>query len=89
MICITTIIGYFLKYAFNIMLIGRHHKEKLDKLKDIGCGEDFDCIEKIYNDTNLWTNKSELFKKILNDEISQDKEGFYNIIAIYIFTIIL
>ena len=89
MICITTIIGYFLKYAFNIMLIGRHHKEKLDKLKDIGCGEDFDCIEKIYNDTNLWTNKSELFKKLLNDEISQDKEGFYNIIAIYIFTIIL
>ena len=43
MICIKTIIGYFVNLIL-IMFIGRYYKEETDRLKEIGWGEDLDCI---------------------------------------------
>ena len=82
-ICITTIIGYFLKYVFNLIVVGKHEIEKRNKRNSIGCGQDNDCIEKIFNNSYLVINSTENHTKFLKDEISVDKRSFYYIMIIY------
>ena len=99
MICITTILGYFLKYIVNISLIGANTKN--DKyMEDIAnitdhnnkdgkkCNKtDYDCVEKIYNDHNLTITNSMLFEDLIryiSKEDIKNKPLFYIIAGIYI-----
>ena len=83
MICITTILGYFLKYVFNLIVAGNHEMEKKENLYGIGCGKDIDCIERIFSNNTLVNTSNEYFTKIVKDAIYVDKKSFYYILIIY------
>ena len=83
MICITTILGYFLKYVFNLIVAGNHEIEKKENLYGIGCGKDIDCIERIFSNNTLVNTSNEYFTKIVKDAIYVDKKSFYYILIIY------
>ena len=79
MICITTILGYFLKYLINITLIGANSKDEKIYMRDIidiinhnnkdgkKCNNETDyvCIETIYKDNNLTINNYMLFEDLI------------------------
>ena len=77
MICITTILGYFLKYVFNLIVAGHHEIEKKENIYSIGCGENIDCIERILSNHTLVNTSNEYFTKIVKDAMSVDKKSFY------------
>ena len=106
MVCITTILGYFLKYIVNISLIGlssKYHMENMNHInfiinnQSIGkkCNQtelNITCIEEIFNEKNLSKTDSILFDSLINyisHSEYKNKPVFYNLIFIYILTLIL
>ena len=87
MICITTIIGYFLKYIINLSIMGKY-ETYLEKYMDIsGCANDNACYNKIFIDKNLTNSNSLLFEKLKKQ---YHDDGFYLFLialSIYIFSI--
>ena len=100
MICIITIIGYFLKYILNIFLleeIEKYERNDMPNLKNIinegndkiKCGLDYNCFDNFFNDTNLTNSNNQLFNNlILRVRINDDYE-FYILLIIYASSIIL
>ena len=77
MICITTIIGYFLKYLLNIFIfediedyeiinIGNIQNNINQGNNEIECGLDYQCFEIFFNDTNLTVTNSPLFESLVS-----------------------
>jgi len=103
MICITTIIGYFLKYLLNIFIFeyieGReiNYIETTQKIinegiKDINitkCGLDYECFEIFFNDTNLTVTNSPLFESLVSWFLKGDMVSMYFIIITYSALVIL
>ena len=96
MICIITIIGYFLKFILIIFFLEEIEKyesndmpnirniinEGNDKIKN---GLDYNCFDNFFNDTNLTSSNSQLFNDlILRVRINDDFE-FYIPILFYFF----
>ena len=102
MICVTTISGYFLKYLLNLTIIGA--SSKLDNFSmqvisviinqgtGVKCELDSDCLESVFNDTNLTINNSMLFDNLVNYISRNDeryKPAFYYMALIYVISVIL
>mgnify|MGYP006916099093 CR=1 FL=1 len=93
MVCLTTIIGYFIKYLTNT-IIAVNDNLKIDKYIYLtNCGNNITCFQNIINDTNLQSSNKSLFEN-LNDNIYKDNQKyFYFIIIIYgaciVFSILL
>ena len=76
MICIITIIIYFLKYILNIFLleeIEKYERNDMPNLKNIinegndkiKCGLDYNCFDNFFNDTNLTNSNNQLFNNLI------------------------
>ena len=100
MICITTIIGYFLKYLLNIFLvkeIEKYQSRDMPDLRniinegseDIKCGLDYNCFEIFFNDSNLTNSKNQLFNELIYRVKINDEFEFYSLLIIYSSSVIL
>ena len=103
MICITTIIGYFLKYLLNIFIFEYNEGHEInyiettqkiinEGIKDNNvtrCGLDYECFEKFFNDTNLTVTNSPLFESLVSWLFEGDMISMYYIIITYSASVIL
>ena len=100
LICITTIIGYFLKYLsilfiFDYIEIRENNNiQKIQKIinegnDDINCSLNYECFETFFNNTNLTVSNGPLFNSLVNWFIDNDKYSMYSILIIYSASVIL
>ena len=85
MICITTIIGYFIKYLINIILMEENNNEK-DIYKSSGCNNST-CLDQILNDVNYSKTHINEFNSLRTAKFLNDQRSFYYIIYIYLLSI--
>ena len=93
MVCVTTIIGYFIKYLINTIIAEDDNLKITKYISLTNCENNITCFQNIINDTNLQSSNKSLFEQ-LNDNIYNDnKNYFYFILIIYgaciVFSIIL
>ena len=100
MICITTIIGYFLKYLLNLFIFDEIEVREINDIKktqriinegndDINCSLNYECFEQFFNNTNLTVSNGPLFNSLVNWFIYNDKLSMYSILIIYSSSVIL
>ena len=100
MICITTIIGYFLKYLLNLFIFDEIEVREINDIKktqriinegndDINCSLNYECFEQFFNNTNLTVSNGPLFNSLVNWFIDNDKLSMYSILIIYSSSVIL
>ena len=84
MVCITTIIGYFLKYLTNI-IIAEKNNLKIEKYISLtNCGNDNNCFQNLIKDVNLTKNDKDLFEKLVENAYNDGQNCFYIILIIYV-----
>ena len=89
MICITTIIGYFLKYFFNSIVVEKN-EEKLDEYMILaGCANDSICCDNILTNHNLTSNNTALFENLKKQFHEDGYSSFLFIIIIYVSCLVL
>ena len=77
MICITTILGYFLKYLLNLFIFDEIEVREINDIKktqriinegndDINCSLNYECFEQFFNNTNLTVSNGPLFNSLVN-----------------------
>ena len=83
MVCITTIIGYFVKYLINL-IISEKRNLKIDKYITLtNCGNDTDCFNNIIRDNNLSVSNKNLFNDLIDNIYEDGQNSFYIILFIY------
>ena len=83
MVCLTTIIGYFIKYLINT-IIAENDDLKIDKYMHLtNCGDNITCFQNIINDTNLIITNKSLLENLNNSMYEDNMKYFYFIIIIY------
>ena len=97
-ICITTILGYFLKYFLNMIIVGENSLFEKNYIhvivdlikhenKDIKCETEleFDCYENLINNKNYSFINSTLFEKLAHhiSEYDQKKPAFFIMAGYY------
>ena len=83
MVCITTIIGYFMKYLINLMITEKKNL-KIDKYISLtNCGNNTECFKNIISDKNLSTTNKNLFNDLIGKIYDDSQNSFYIIIIIY------
>ena len=87
-ICLTTIIAYFLKYFLNI-IINVENENKFEEYMNITKCQNESCYEKIIKDTNLSITDNILFENLKKKIYEDNQYSFYFIIIIYGGSIIL
>ena len=82
MICLTTIIGYFIKYFFNLIITERNDNKKNEYMDLVGCSNDTSCYDNFIKENNFTINNTlnDKLKKIIYDN---ENKSFYIIIIIY------
>ena len=89
MICITTIIGYFLKYFFNIILAEKNEQNLVDYMILAGCANDSICYHNILTNNNLTNNNSALFENLKKHFHEDGYSSFLFIIIIYVSCLVM
>ena len=82
MICITTIIGYFIKYLINI-IIAEKNLNIDNYIYLTNCGNDTNCFQNLIKDNNLSNSDINLFKEVIEKINYDGKKSFILIIIIY------
>ena len=82
MVCLTTIIGYFIKYLINIVIAEKNLKIE-NYMYLTNCGTDTDCFQNIIMDKNLTKSDINLFNKIIENLYIDGEKSFIIIIIIY------
>ena len=82
MVCVTTIIGYFIKYLINIIIA--ENSIKIDNYMYLtNCGNDTDCFHNIIRDNNLSRSQINLFNEIIENIYNDGEKSFIIVIIIY------
>ena len=100
MICITTIIGYFLKYLSNLFIFDNIEVREINNIQkaqsiindgndEINCSLNYECFEQFFNNTNLTVSNGPLFNSLVNWFLDNDKFSMYSILIIYASSVIL
>ena len=89
MICLTTMLGYLLKYFINIIIIGMNEKKNKDEyMKMAGCEND-DCFNKIIQNKNLSISDNQLFVELQKRIYKDSYNSFLFIVIVYLTCILL
>ena len=89
MICLTTIIGYLLKYFFNIIIIELNEERNKDKYLNMTNCEEIVCYENITSYKNLTTINNDLFIKLRREIYEDSYNSFFIVTIIYASCIVL
>ena len=82
-ICLTTIIGYFLKYFYNLIITERNDNKKNEYMDFIGCANDTSCYDFFMNDNSFSINNNTLNENLKKKIYEDENNSFYIIIIIY------
>ena len=83
MICIVTIIGYFMKYLINLIIFEKNGLN-IDKYITLtNCRNDTNCFNDLIRDVNLSITNKNLFDTLTTNIYSDGQNSFYIIIIIY------
>ena len=88
MICLTTIISYFLKYFLNI-IISVENENRIEEYMNMTKCKNESCYEKLIKNVNLSITDSVLYENLKKKIYEDDQYSFYFIIIIYSGSIIL
>ena len=88
-ICLTTIIGYFLKYFFNLIIAEGNDNKKNEYMHFVGCANDTSCYDRFMNDNDFSINNNTLNDNLKKKIYEDENNSFYIIIIIYASCIII
>ena len=83
MVCITTIIGYFMKYLINLIISEKRNLNIGKYITLTNCGNDTNCFNNIIRDNNLSFTDKNLFNDLISNIYDDGQNSFYIIIFIY------
>ena len=83
LICLVTIIGYFLKYGINVVITNINETKIDDYMEIAGCFNDTICYDNILSDTNLSMSNYGLFYDLTTSMYKDGRNNFIKILCIY------
>ena len=85
----TTIIDYFLKYFFNLIIAEGNDNKKNEYMHFVGCANDTSCYDRFMNDNDFSINNNTLNDNLKKKIYEDENNSFYIIIIIYASCIII
>ena len=83
MVCITTIIGYFMKYIINLIIVEKRNLKIDNYITLTNCGNNTDCFKNLILDKNLSSSNKNLFNDLIGKIYGDSQNSFYIIIIVY------